>query len=65
LTIRTNSQSFFLPLYSHLYKNSIDSSIIFISIKVDHPDLLVFILEEEVFVIGAEVEVVDLVLEVA
>ena len=64
LSVGADAKSLFLPLYGHLNKNGIDPSVILLGVEVDHGNLLIFILEEEVAIVHAEIQVIDLMFEV-
>jgi hypothetical protein len=52
-----------LPLDSHFHEDSIDSSELLL--ETDHAYFLITIFEKEIFIINTEIQIVDLVLEVA
>ena len=64
LTVRADSKTLLLPLNGHLHKNGVDPPVIFFRVKVDHGYFLIFILEEEVAIVHAEIQIVYLMFEI-
>ena len=64
LSVGADAKSLLLPLYGHLNKNGIDPPVILLGVEVNHGNLLIFILEEEVAIIHAEIQIVDLMFEI-
>jgi hypothetical protein len=62
LPLGTDSETLLLPLDVHLDEDGINSAVVLF--QVDHPDFLVFILEEQILLVRAEIKIVDLMFEV-
>jgi len=60
--MRTDSESFLLPLDVHLHKDGVDPLVL--GGERNHADFFVAVFEQKILVVCAEVQIVDLMLEV-